>query len=97
MTERERKIERRMCDMIEQLGGLTYKFISPNAPGVPDRIVITPAGIVYFVELKTDSGRTTRIQEWRKKELEKCNAKVRVIQGWDAAKAFVNEVMGDGV
>jgi hypothetical protein len=95
MTEKE--IERRMCQMVWKRGGLTYKFTSPNNPGVPDRIVITPRGVVWFVELKTLYGRLTSIQEWRKRELEKRGANVRVVRGWDAAKAFVIEVMGDGV
>ena len=92
----EKETERRMCELIKKRGGLTYKFTSPNNPGVPDRIVITPAGEVWFVELKTDSGRWSRIQEYRIGELEKRGANVRVIHGWEAAKAFVEEVMGDG-
>jgi hypothetical protein len=95
MTERE--IERRMCEMVRKRGGLAYKFTSPGSSGVPDRIVISPRGAVWFVELKTVSGRLTRLQDWQKSELEKRGANVRVICGWEAAEAFVNEVMGDGV
>lgn len=90
MTEKE--IERRMCEMVKKRGGLSYKFISPNNPGVPDRIVITPTGVVWFVELKTITGRLAKIQSWQKSELEKRGANVRVIRGWDAAKAFVEEI-----
>lgn len=89
----EKEIERRMCEMIRNRGGLTYKFTSPGNPGVPDRIVITPAGIVWFVELKTEVGRLAKIQRYQKGELEKRGANVRVVHGWDAAKEFVNEVM----
>lgn len=93
----EKEIESRMCDMIRKRGGLTYKFTSPNSPGVPDRIVITPAGVVWFVELKTIIGRLAPIQKWQKSELERRNANIRVIRGWDAAKEFVEEVMPHGV
>lgn len=93
----EKEIERRMCEMIKKRGGLCYKFTSPNNPGVPDRIVITPAGVVWFVELKASFGRLADIQRYQKGELEKRNANVRVIHGWEAAKEFVYEVMGDGV
>jgi len=89
----EKEIEKRMCELIKKRGGLTYKFTSPNNPGVPDRIVITPAGVVWFVELKATFGRMANIQKWQKSELEKRNANVCVIHGWDAAKEFVNEVM----
>lgn len=92
----EKEIERRMCEMIKQRGGLTYKFTSPNNPGVPDRLVVTPDGVVWFVELKTEIGRLANIQKFQKSELEKRNANVKVIRGWDAAKDFVNEVIPNG-
>ena len=95
MTEKE--IERRLCELVKEHGGLSYKFISPNNPGVPDRIVITPAGVVWFVELKTDYGRLKRLQEWQKSELEKRGANVRVIRGWEAVKEFIQEVFSNGV
>jgi hypothetical protein len=95
MTEKE--IENRLCTLVRQRGGLTYKFTSPNNPGVPDRIVITPDGVVWFVELKTLLGHLTRMQDWQRIELEKRGANVRVIRGWDAVEAFVNDVMGDGI
>jgi hypothetical protein len=93
----EKEIERRMCELVRKRGGITYKFTSPNNPGVPDRIVITPGGAVWFVELKTASGRLANIQKWQKGELEKRNANVRVIRGWDAAKEFIEEVMPNGI
>jgi Holliday junction resolvase len=93
----EKNIERRMCELIRKRGGLAYKFASPNNPGAPDRIVITPAGVVWFVELKTETGRLTKIQKHQKSELEKRNANVRVIYGWEAAKEFVSEVIPNGI
>jgi hypothetical protein len=54
-------------------------------------------GAVWFVELKTLSGRLASIQKWQKNELEKRGVNVRVIRGWDAAKDFVEEVMSAGV
>ena len=40
----EAQIEAKMVRMVRERGGLCYKFVSPNNPGVPDRIVITPDG-----------------------------------------------------
>ena len=93
----EKVIERKMCELVWQHGGLTYKFTSPGYLGVPDRVVVTPRGAVWFIEVKSEKGRLTKIQKWRKQELEKRNANVRVVQGWEEAKAFVIEVMGDGI
>lgn len=93
----EREIEQRMVKEVKKRGGLCYKFVSPNNPGVPDRIVITPTGRVIFVELKTEIGRLSRIQQWQRGEIQKRGADIRVIKGWDAAKAFIEEVMPRGV
>jgi len=64
---------------------------------VPDRIVITPGGTVYFVELKTKVGRMANIQKWQVAELEKRGANVRIVRRWEEAKKFVEEVMPNGI
>ena len=93
----EKEIERRMVIEIKKRGGLCYKFTSPNNPGVPDRIVITPDGKVIFVELKTEIGRLAKIQRWQVSEMRQRGADVRVVKGWAAVKAFIEEVMPCGI
>lgn len=93
----EKEIEQRMCEMIRKRGGLTYKFTSPGNVGVPDRLVITPTGVVWFVELKTEAGRLAKIQKQQIRELEKRGANVRVVYGLQGAIDFVNEVMSSGI
>jgi hypothetical protein len=93
----EKGIERRMCELVRKRGGLTYKFESVNAPGVPDRIVITPGGAVWFVELKVDNGRVSRMQKWQQDALKAHGANVRVVRGMDDMTGFVDEVMGSGI
>lgn len=90
----EKEIERRMGDMLKRRGCMYLKFESPGAPGVPDRIVITPGGRIVFVELKTQVGRLSKIQEWQIERMRQVGADVRTVKGWDAAKAFVEEVTG---
>lgn len=88
---KESEIERKLGQGIRQLGGLYYKFVSPNLPGVPDRIVILPGGRVIFVELKAELGRLANIQKWVIEEMRQRGADVRVIKGWPEAKAFLDE------
>ena len=83
---KESQIESYMVRKVKEHGGLCFKFVSPGNPGVPDRIVITPAGKTIYVELKTEIGR-----------LEKRGADVRVLFGMDAVKDFLREVFGDAV
>jgi len=89
----EKQIEARMTKMIRERGGLCYKFQSPGNPGVPDRIVITPAGRTIYVELKTEVGSLQRIQRWQLDEMRKRGADVRVLKGWEQVKGFVEEVL----
>jgi hypothetical protein len=89
----EAQIERKMARMVRDRGGLSYKFVSPSNPGVPDRIVITPDGRTIYIELKTEIGRLAKIQAWQIEEMRKRGADVRVLKGWENVKAFVEEVM----
>lgn len=89
---KESSIESRLVRMVRDRGGLCYKFVSPGNPGVPDRIVITPAGRTVYVELKTEVGRLAAIQKWQHEEMRKRGADVRTLKGLDQVKAFVEEV-----
>lgn len=89
---RESSIESKLVRMVHERGGLCYKFVSPGNPGVPDRIVITPAGRTVYVELKTEVGRLAAIQKWQHEELRKRGADVRTLKGLEQVKAFVEEV-----
>ena len=93
----EKEIERRMVQTVKERGGLCYKFVSPSNPGVPDRIIITPGGKVIFVELKTEIGRLANIQKWQLNEMRKRGADVRVVRGWPAVKALLEEVLPSGI
>jgi hypothetical protein len=89
---RESQIEKKLADKVKNAGGLSYKFCSPNNPGVPDRIVITPDGRTIFVELKTEVGRIAKIQEWQIKRLKACGCDVRVLKGINEVNDFIREV-----
>lgn len=89
---RESSIESKLVRMVRERGGLCFKFVSPGNPGVPDRIVITPAGRTVYVELKTEAGRLAAIQKWQHEELRKRGADIRTLKGLEQVKAFVEEV-----
>lgn len=48
----ESTFERNLCNYIKSLGGKAYKWVSPGASGVPDRIAILPEGKIIFIEVK---------------------------------------------
>ena len=71
----EKDVERRLAKSVEALGGKAYKFVSPAHRGVSDRVVILPGGRVWFVELKTETGKLSPLQEHFRQEITKldCN------------------------
>lgn len=88
----EKDIEKWLGDQVKNLGGLYYKFVSPGNRGVPDRIIVFPPGVTIFVELKTDKGRTSAIQDVQIKRLQRAGAPVRVVKGRTDAERLVADI-----
>lgn len=78
---KESTIERAFARRVKKAGGLCWKFTSPGTQGVPDRVVILPQGRVFFVELKSENGRLSAIQETRLKELSERGTSAWVCRG----------------
>lgn len=91
---KESQIERRLVEGVKRLGGMCLKFVSPGTLGVPDRIIITAKGRVIFVELKTETGRLTKIQRYVIGEMQKRGADARVVKGVDEVKELLAEIEG---
>lgn len=89
---REKDIERWLGERLKELGCLYYKFVSPSAPGVPDRIVILPGGKTIYVELKTEAGRLSSIQKRQIARMRERGADVRTVRGMNEAKELLREV-----
>ena len=88
----EADVEQRFVRLVREHGGLCYKFVSPGNPGVPDRIVILPAGRVLFVELKSSIGRTKKLQNYQIERLSTYGVPTYVLRGIDEVKGFIAEV-----
>lgn len=90
--EREKQLEKYLRLRIEEHGGACLKFVSPGQDGVPDRVVVMPGGRVYFVELKTQTGKLSRIQKYQLKRLINLHQICSVIYGKEGVKAFLRDV-----
>ena len=60
----EKEIESKGCKYAKERGWLTYKFTSPARRSVPDRIFISPAGLIIFIEFKA-TGKEPTEGQWR--------------------------------
>lgn len=89
---READIEKNLRLRLQKAGCLFYKFVSPGNNGVPDRIVITPAGAIYFVELKTARGNLRPEQKVQLRRLRSHNVRTAVLYGQEDAIAFARMI-----
>lgn len=91
----EKTIERGVCQYARsQHGVLTYKFTSPGQRSVPDRLFITPDGLVVFIEFKA-AGKMPTEQQYR--EMAKLIMRGQIVlviddlqAGKELVDAFVN-------
>ena len=87
----EKQIEAKLREAIKAMGGIAYKFTSPGNIGVPDRVILLPGGRVWFVELKTDTGRMTANQERQAHRIRQTGGNVCTLYGIDQVNAFLAE------
>ncbi len=72
----EKMIEKRLVEEVKRLDGLIYKFNSQANNGVPDRLIVFPNNLIFFVELKKPKGGiTSKVQEYQLEKLKEkgCN------------------------
>lgn len=73
---------------VRRSGGMAIK-LAPMEAGIPDRLVISPDGTMYLVELKTETGRLRPIQKVVHDRLTKMGVPVVVLAGRDAIVAWI--------
>lgn len=86
----EKDIERKVCDYAKSLGMLCYKFTSPSRRSVPDRLMVTKYGVVFFMELKRKGQKTTASQQVEIEKLRRQGVDVFVVDNVDEGKEYVD-------
>ena len=84
----EKDIEKILVGEVKKLGGRAYKWVSPGNDGVPDRIVVFPNRPPIFVELKSETGRLSALQQVQIKRLRELGQAVFVVKGIDGLSQF---------
>lgn len=85
----EKDIERIFCARVAELGGIAYKFVSPQRRNVPDRLVLLPGGVMRFVELKAPGKKPTAGQIREHDRLRALGFVVGVVDSADTAKGWL--------
>lgn len=88
-TESEKTLEAKLRREVEKRGGMAIKFLSQLHRGLPDRIVLLPGGIIYFVELKTTGEKPTLLQRHCHAALRRLDFQVFVVDSTKAVEDFL--------
>lgn len=75
---------------VEEHGGQTVKLYKKR--GWPDRIVITPAGYLYWLEMKRPLGRVSKFQRYVHKILRGLKQDVRAAYDYQEAIEQYDEI-----
>lgn len=75
----EKDVESYLSKEMSRIGLRTYKFIPDQRVGMPDRLVTLPNGRVIWIEMKTDGGHLSLVQELRHRELREQGQRVEVL------------------
>lgn len=89
---RESKLEAKLVEAVESLGGKCLKWTAPGMRGVPDRMVMFPGRHLMFVELKSETGRTRPWQTRFMKRLSDMGFAVRLVRNEDDLNGLVGEI-----
>lgn len=90
----EAELERKICECIRRRGGRAFKFVSPGASGVPDRLCVLPGGRLIFIEVKRP-GRKDGLSVQQKKIigwLRKLGCTVWVINDYETFRRLIDGV-----
>jgi Holliday junction resolvase-like predicted endonuclease len=77
----EQQIQSKRIKQLEAEGYYVIKLVKTNKNGIPDLIAIPKDSDVLFVEVKRPTGKLSKLQEYRLKELENHGIKSEVYRG----------------
>jgi len=89
MGKEENDVESYLHSQITKLHGTTRKWVSPGRAGVPDRICMLPEGRVFFVEVKTLSGKLSVRQKREMESLAELGCNVHTVYGRQGVDDFI--------
>ena len=86
----ERNLESRLKTLVKLAGGVAYKLDARTHKGAPDRVVVLPGRGTFLVELKTDTGRLSSLQQVELERIQAAGGDTRVIYGMKALEEFIS-------
>lgn len=88
----EKQVESRLNFEVKKLNGISIKLLPFHYAGLPDRIILLPMGVLYFVEVKKPKGgKVSPVQKYVHEQFLKIGFKVRIICNYDQINELINE------
>ena len=91
---RESAIQQKVMQKCMQKGILCVKVDSSSSRGWPDLTCVLPNGTVLFIELKTATGKTSKLQDYMINKLKRNQANVYIIRSIEAFDQLINVHLG---
>jgi len=93
---REYEVEKYLHKCVEEMGGTTYKWVSPQHNGVPDRILFHPYYAPCYIEVKR-KGKLPKPHQWREIiRLKNMGAVVGYLAGVEEVDNFISKYKING-
>lgn len=89
----EKTIEKKLNDEVSKLDGWSLKLPCVYVSGLPDRLVLLPKGVVFFVEVKTTGKKPTAIQKLVHEKIRKLGFDVYVIDSLKLLYTILNKYL----
>ena len=89
---REKTIEQHLVKAVKNSGGIAPKLVSPGFDGMPDRLVLLPAGKIGFVEVKAPGKEPRPLQVARHGLLRRLGFKVYVLDDTEQIGGILDEI-----
>jgi Holliday junction resolvase len=84
----ESKIQKKIIDFLKSEGAYVVKTIVCSKNGIPD-LLCCYRGQFMALEVKTDEGKTTALQEYNLKEIEKAGGIAITVRSIDDVKSII--------
>lgn len=79
LIESEKKLERKLSEIVKEMGGMSFKFVPLHVAGIPDRICLLPGGRIFFAEIKTTKQTLKKLQQLTRSKLLKLGFNVYIV------------------
>ena len=89
----EKLIEKTLNAEVKSLGGWSLKLLCQFVTGLPDRLVLLPGGVMFFVEVKSTGKKPTAVQKLVHEKLRRLGFRVEVIDSLKQLNEILNSCL----